>query len=256
MTDPGDAAEGTLAPIAGALAEAAALLWPDLSEALARVGASGATRIPATLHTPATAMFSRLTTALGTGAVMLYQRDQGPDVTVVSAATPVIVLGPRLTAADSVTSDAIRAQLARAVELTRPEHIVFAGLPLADATRLVASVVRLFGPPALREAAHALVADPDVQRGHDEMVKAALSVKIRSRLEQVLTTVPPRALDVQRYLLACQRTADRAALLLGGDPKTIVAAATARGERATHLIAALAHPAWLPLRTKLGVGVR
>ncbi|MBL0213962.1 MAG: tetratricopeptide repeat protein [Myxococcales bacterium] len=251
-----DPDEALLGPVATALAEAAALLWPDLEEALARQGCAGAKRIPATLHTPATAMFSRLTTALGTGAVMLYQRDDGPDVTVVSAATPVIVLGPRLTAESGVPAEVVRAELARAVELTRPEHVVFAGMPLADATRLLASVARLFGPPALREAANALVVDQDVQRGHDEMVKAALSVKLRTRLEQTLATTSLFVLDVRHHLAASERTADRAALLVGGDPKTIVALATARGATTQHLISALGTPGWLALRTKLGVGVR
>ncbi|MBA3459689.1 MAG: tetratricopeptide repeat protein, partial [Deltaproteobacteria bacterium] len=251
-----DIDEALLGPVATALAEAAALLWPDLEEALARQGSSGAKRIPATLHMPATAMFSRLTTVLGTGAVMLYQRDEGPDVTVVSAATPVIVLGPRLTTDAGVPSAVIRAELARAVELTRPEHIAFAGMPLPDATRLLASVARLFGPPALREAANALVVDQDVQRGHDEMVKAALSVKLRTRLEQTLAATSLSVLDVRHHLAASERTADRAALLLGGDPKTIVELAAARGATAQHLISAIGQSGWLPLRTKLGVGVR
>ena len=254
-----DAAEISLAPIAVALAEAAALLWPDLDEALARGGAPGARRVPATQHTAATAMFSRLTTVLGTGAVMLYQRDAGPDVTVICAATPTIVLGPRLALDSGPTglhADVVRAQLARAVELTRPEHVVFAGMPLPDATRLLVSVIRLFGPPPLRDAAQALVEDPDVQRGHDELVKAALSVKIRTRLEQVLAQMSLFVLDVRHYLAACERTADRAALLLGGDAKTIVELAAARGGTSQHLISALGQPGWLALRTKLGIGVR
>jgi len=263
ITDP---AEANLAPIAASLAEAAALLWPDLDEAFARaevdLRGGAARRVPATLHVAAAGMFPRLTTALGTGAVMLYHRDDGPDVTIISAATPVIVLGPRL-AEGSATPGEARALLARAVELTRPEHIAFAGLPIADATRLLASVARLFGSPALREAADALVADPDVQRGHDEMVKAALSVKIRSRLEQVLASLSRFAtvdqlvaLDVTRYVAACHRTADRAALLLDGDPATIARLCAARRESTTHLISAIAQPGWMALRTKLGVGVR
>jgi hypothetical protein len=252
VTDP---EESSLGPVAVALSEAAAVLWPDLDEALARNDASGARRIPATRHAAAAAMFSRIATALGAGAVMLYERDAGPDIAVVSAATPVIVLGPRLLA-DATPVDEIRAILARAVELTRPEHVVFAGLPMADATRLVASVVRLFGPAPLRDAASALVADPDVQRGHDEMVRAALSVKIRGRLEQLLATVSPGALDVRRYLAACERSADRAALLLGGDPRVIAGLAAARGEAHDHLISAVAQPGWLPLRARLGLGVR
>jgi len=256
ITDP---EEALLAPVAAALAEAAALLWPNLDEALARAGAEGARRVPAAQQAPAVAMLSRLTTALGVGPVMLYQRDTGPDVSVVSAATPVIVLGPRLASEASdgaLPSAAIRAILARAVELTRPEHVVFAGMPLSDSTRLLVSVVRLFGPAPLREATRALVGDPDVQRAHDEMVKAALSVKLRNRLEQVLATMSELVLDVGRHLAACERTADRAALLLGGDPRTVVSLATARGATPSHLISALAQPGWIPLRARLGVGVR
>jgi tetratricopeptide (TPR) repeat protein len=250
-----DPEESGLGQVAVALSEAAALLWPDLDEALARNDAAGAHRIPATRNASATAMFSRIATALGAGAVMLYERDDGPDVTVVNAATPVIVLGPRMLAVATPAAE-IRAILTRAVELTRPEHVAFAGLPIADATRLVASVVRLFGPGPLREAANPLVADPDVQRGHDEMVRAVLSVKTRARLEQLLAGVSPAVLDVRRYRAACERSADRAAVLLDGDPKAVANLVAARGEGYEHLISAIAHPQWLPLRTRLGLGVR
>ena len=247
-----DPSEATLSPIATALAEAAALLWPDLQEAFARCDVSGATRVPATLNVPATAMFPRLTTALGTGAVMLYQRDSGPDITVVGAATPVVVLGPRLTGNQTSPAEA-RALIARAVELARPEHIAFTGLPIEGAMRLLASVARLFGSPTLRDAAHNLVQDEDVQRGHDEMVKAALSVKIRTRLDQLLQQLEPRALDVQAYLYACHRTADRAALLLGGDPATIARECAARHEGIEHLITVMAHADFFTARQKLGL---
>lgn len=258
----GSAATGdpaALAPVAAALAEAAALLWPDLEEALARADAVGARRVPASLHVPATAMYPRLTTVLGSGAVMLYQRDTGRDITVVGSSTPVIVLGPRLIAepgAGGVSPAEARALLARAVELARPEHVAFAGLPFGDATRLVASVARLFGPPALRAAAENFIEDDVVQESHDELVKAALSLKLRTRLEQALERVPPSALDVNSYRAACHRTADRAALLLDGDPAAIVKLCLARGEATGHLIGAIAQPGWPALRAKLGLGVR
>ena len=252
-------ADGPLAQIASTLAEAAQLMWPDLEEALARAGVSGARRVPATSHAAAAAMFSRLTTALGSGVVMLYQHDSAAaDVTVVAAATPVIVLGPRLAAEDSagLAPNVVRAHVARAVEQTRPEHLAFCGLPPRDATRLLTSVVRLFGPPPLREAVSALLADEDVQRAHDEAVKGALSVKLRTRLEQQLAVLPAEALDNASYAASCQRAADRAALLLGGDVPTIVAAAKARGDGIAHLIRAVGHPQWLAVRARLGVGVR
>jgi len=172
----------------------------------------------------------------------------------------VIVLGPRMLA-EPTPRGAIRAVLVRAIELTRPEHAAFAGLPADDLSRLVASVVRLFGPAALRDAVAALVDDPDVQRRHDDMVKAQLPVKLRARFEQLLAALPPGALDaphdrLARYRAACERTADRAALLLGGDPATIAGLATARGERSAHLVMAVAQPGWISLRARLGLGVR
>jgi hypothetical protein len=232
-------------------------MWPDLEEAFARFGASGAQRIPSSSHAAAVSMFPRLTTALGAGAVMLYQHDAAADITVVAAGTPVIILGPRLAAeGDAVPRIELRALLARAVELTRPEHLAFAGLPTRDATRLLTSVVRLFGPPALRDAVSALIVEEDVQHAHDEMVKGALPVKLRTRLEQLLAHLPASALDNARYLAACHRDADRAALLVGGDPGVIAAQVRLRGESFQHLIKAVAQPGWLAMRAKLGVGIR
>ena len=118
------------------------------------------------------------------------------------------------------------------------------------------SVVRLFGPAALRDAVSALLADEDVQRAHDDVVKGALPVKLRTRLEQLLAPLPESALDNARYAAVCQRNADRAALLVGGSAATIAAAAKARGESTEHLIRAIGHPQWLATRAKLGLGTR
>ena len=60
--------EVPLATIATTVAEAAALMWPDLEQAFARAGIPGARRIPATSHASVVSMFPRLTTVLGAGA--------------------------------------------------------------------------------------------------------------------------------------------------------------------------------------------
>jgi hypothetical protein len=199
-------------------------------------------------------MFPRITTVLGTGVVMLYHHENAPDVTVIAAATPVLVIGRRLMSeATPPPQPEVRALLARAVELCRPEHLAFSGLPPRDATRLLTSVVRLFGPPALREAVSALLIDEDVQRAHDELVKGALPVKLRVRLEQTLAGLPVDALDNARYLAHCERSADRAALLIGGDAAVVAAAAKTRGDGFTHLVRAIGHPLWMATRMKLGI---
>jgi tetratricopeptide (TPR) repeat protein len=249
-----DSGEVALAQVAATLAEAAALMWPDLQEALARAGCPGAQRVPSASKALAVSMFPRLTTVLGSGVVMLYQHEKAPDITVIAAATPVVVIGPRLSAEDSkISPTEVRALLARGVELARPEHLAFAGLPARDATRLLTSVVRLFGPPALKDAVSALLVDEDVQRAHDELVKGALPVKLRTRLDQVLAGLPAEALDNARYLAHCERSADRAALLLGGDPNVVAGLAKARGAGVEHLIRGVGHPLWMATRQKIGV---
>jgi hypothetical protein len=249
--------DSALASIAGTLAEAAALMWPDLDEAFARTGVPGARRVPSASHAAAVSMFPRLTTVLGIGAVMLYEHEDAPDISVIAAGTPVIVLGPRLASeSNAVPTAEVRALLARAVELTRPEHLAFAGLPPREATRLLTSIARLFGSSSLRESVSALLVDEEVQRAHDDMVKAALPVKLRTRLEQLLAGLPASGLDNARYLATCHRNADRAALLLGGDAAVIVAGARARGDQTEHLIRAIGQPTWLATRAKLGVGIR
>lgn len=246
-----------LAPVAAALAEAAQHVWPTLEEAFERIGCVDARRVPASLHAAAVSMFPRLTNVLGLAAVQLYQHEEAPDVTVVAASTPVIVLGPRLVAEDNAAApDEVRALLGRAIELTRSEHLAFSGLPARDVARLLTSAVRLFGPAALRDAASAAVDDEDVQRAHDDMIKSALPIKLRTRLEQLLAGLPPSALDTASYLAACHRNADRAALLVGGDATIIVAGAQGRGEPVAHLIRAMGQPTWLSTRARLGVGIR
>ena len=85
--------------------------------------------------------------------------------------------------------------------------------------RLVASVARLFGPPLCARPRSTLVDDHDQQRGHDEMVKAALSVKHPDPARAAARARWRRSSSMsRRYLAACHRTADRAALLLDGDP--------------------------------------
>jgi hypothetical protein len=195
--------------------------------------------------------------------VMLYQRDVAgaPDVQVVCAATPIVVLGPRLLADPPPPDAELRFLLGRAAELVRPERIVACGQTRADAARVLAAVARLFGPAALRDAANTrLVDDHEIQHAHDDIVKAALPVRIRTRLEQLLAALPVDALDLDRYRAACERIADKVGLALCGDHGAAVALVTARAgatpAAAAHLVRAVAHPDWPALRARLGLGVR
>jgi len=69
----------------------------------------------------------------------------------------------------------------------------------------------------------------------------------------VLASLPVEALDNAKYLTHCERSADRAALLVGGDAKVIAGVAKARGDGVQHLIRTVGHPLWMATRVKIGV---
>jgi tetratricopeptide (TPR) repeat protein len=254
LSDPDELA---LQPVMQALAEAANVLWSDTNEALSRAGLSHARRVVATTHGNAVSMFPRLVAAIGGGAAMLYQRDDagGPDVQVVCAAVPLVVLGPRLLADPPPPDAELRFLIGRAAELARPERMVACGNTAAP--RVLAAVARLFGTPALRDAANVrLVVDHDVQPAHDELVRSALPVRLRTRFEQLLLHLAPDDLDLDRYRAACERIADKVGLALAGDAGVAAAIVHARSGSAAHLARAVAHQEWPGLRARLGIGLR
>jgi len=260
-----DEDEAPLAPIASALAEAIALLVPDPEETLARVGAAGARRVTTAAKLAPAEMFPRIASAIGTGATVLYLRDDPeagpiPDVQVVAAGTPMVVLGPRLrgVGGPAPASGELRFVLGRAAALAQPSRVIFAGAPREDAGRLLAAIVRSFGPPALVAAVARLIPDrgsehaEGVQRQHDEHVRTTLPVRLRGQLQHLLASASPRDLDLDAFLAATERSADRAGLLASDEPAIAFAAVRARGADTFHLVRAALAPGWLALRNKLG----
>ena len=261
LVDADDGAAATaLSDVLAILAEVAGLLWPDTTDGLARAGLAGATRIPATSTAAAVATFPRVAAAVGASA-SLFQLAAMPsagdplDVRVVCGATPVVVLGPRALATDA-DPGVVRAALARAVALTLPSRVIAAGLAAADGARLIAAVARLFGPPPLRAAIARTVADEEVQRAYDEVVRSALPVRIRTRLEQALATATAPELDLAPHRARGDRAADRVAVLLAPDITTAVALVRQRGGELGHLVRLLCDPRTVAARARLGLGVR
>jgi hypothetical protein len=241
-----------------ALAEAASLLWPDPEEALAMSGVAGARRLTATTGGAAAVAYPRIAAALGTGPVLLYAREQAdaPDAQLVCAGTPIVVVGPRIFTDVKSVDGAARFALGRAAEMSRPERVVITGLPDTHVRAIFAALVRSFAPAASHGAVRGLFADADIQRVRDDQVRGALSVKLRQRFEQLFATISPHDLDLARYAAASHRVADRAGLLVSGDPAAALAAVAARGGSADSIVAAVTDPAYPPLRAVLGVGVR
>ncbi len=259
-----DEDDAGLGEVVSLLWESAALLWSESADALERCGVVDASRVSATASFPAAAMFPRIAAALDIPATMLYVTDvpDAPDVQLVCVSPPVIVLGPRLQALDdeALTAPELRFLLGRAAELSRPSRIISAGLPTADRTNLLGSLARVFGSEAVRKAAKAASHDEGADKYHDELLRTTLPVKLRSRLDEIFTDRSTRDLDVNRYMRACNRAADRAGLLVSGSIGVAMQHAgdmTDDGRRRTrHLVALSLSPGYLALRRKLGVGVK
>jgi hypothetical protein len=267
ILDRGDDADddvNLLGVILNTVWEAAPLLWPETAEALLRSGVADALRVAPPSDIPAVNMFPRITAALGAPATVLYtSRDAAaPDIQIVCAAAPIVVLGPRLQSAgkDPATRSALRFLLGRTAEMLRPENIIASGLPQADYLNLLGALLRLFGPPHLANALPAEFRDQEAMREHDEALRTALPVKLRERLAMLLEDATARDIDPDRYWSALDRAADRAGLLACGDIATAIQNAGAVDEQsrrvARHLIMTALSPSYLRARASLGVGVR
>src|SRR6185503_2995433 len=97
----------------------------------------------------------QIANALGGPATLLYAVDRGPDVRVLLAAPPIVVIGPRLaqirarSQADVDGQDVeLRFKLGRVVELARTRRLFAAGSTPAVFARLAAGLVHAFGKPS------------------------------------------------------------------------------------------------------------
>jgi tetratricopeptide (TPR) repeat protein len=270
--DERDADDSVTVKVLRALWEAASVIWADPEESLERCGLATAKRVPASSNLAAAAIFPNIVSALGLSATVLYTTDMpdAPDVQVVCVSTPIVVVGPRLQVpvgwdaqgreAGQPSDAELRFLLARAAHMTRPEYITAVGMPYADFSNRLASILRCFGPEKLHGAVHSEIDDPDIQRAHDEMLRGDLPVKLRDELEAILADANPRDFDLNRYYNQLDRAADRAGLLLCGDIATAVECAgevTQDGARVTRYVLQVPlMPSYLAARRKLGVGVR
>ena len=100
-------------------------------------------------------IYGQVTKALGNKKTSLYAKPDGggSDVTIVVQTPPALVVGSAL-AGDAPAAE-VRFQLARGIELSRPEYILAAGVRPKQFATLFASVLRAFHPRHARRRATA-----------------------------------------------------------------------------------------------------
>ena len=247
-----DPHDGVIGELLAMLGEAAQVLCPDAKTALDREALTDAKRITATSDAAAAAIYPQIAKALGGPATLLYANPQreAPDLRLLLASPPVLVLGPRLADARArsrsdgeLDLDAeLRFQLGRVVELARP-HRLFAAGDRPNFPRLVHALVDAFAP----------VPNPTPAA---EQLRGALPVALRKRLADKLASLgEPLAtatdllagIDPDEYLAACDRAADRAGLIACGN--ATVAVRVSGGAR--HVVELAASQRYLAVRKKL-----
>ncbi len=244
-----DADDAPLGELMDLLAEAMPIIAPSARAALVDVDHADAKRLPATSDAASAAVYPQLVKALGGPPTLLYTSPRAPrDVTLLHAQPPVVVLGPRLASVragsrsdiDLAGDAALRFELGRIVELSRPRRIFAGGADTASFTRLVAGLRHAFAPGDR-------AVDRDVA-AEAERLRAKLSVALRQKLAE--RNAGLGSLDADAYLAACHRAADRAGLLVCGDIQ--VAIALAGGATvASHLVKLAASQRYLAARKKL-----
>jgi len=229
---------GPLGEILTLIGEAASLVCPDPKTALDNEALTDARRISTTTATPVVAMYPQIAKALGGPAILFYTNpdSQGPDLRLLIATPPVVLIGQGLAELDSLAK--LRFKLGRIVELSRP-HRLFA-TSVNRLGLLVAGIWHAFGKAQLE-------IPRDVAR-EAERLHHALPVQLRRRIgERLAVLSSPMDLDPQAYIQACGRAADRAGLLACGH----IGVALEQTGGAHHVIALAASQKYLAARRKL-----
>jgi hypothetical protein len=245
--------EGPLGDLLEALWEAAGVLCPDPKTALERAGLA-AERVAPLSPAAAAALYPQIVKALGGPNTLLYAaRGDAPELKLVLASPPVVVLGPALAStrarsrsdADVLADADLRFRLGRVVELARPRRVFAAGVsPLSFARTLWQAFRADAGAGASVEQHVAIEA---------EQLKIKLPIVLRSRLAEKLRAMSIDALDPMRYLAACERAADRAGLLVCGHVGVAVGLAGGASD-GRHVVKAAGSAPYLAMRRRLRGG--
>ena len=252
-----DPDEGPLGQLFELLAEAAALLCPPAQSALVDADVLDATRISGTSDAAVAAVYPQIAKALGGPATLLYTtpRKTHPDLALLYATPPVVVIGPQLAtlrarshaeiAGERSSGDNdLRFELGRVVELSRPRRI-FAAQPAESLDIFVRGVRYAFGPPG-NKVERTVIAMGD-------RIRSATPVVLRTRITEWFAAFSGDLYDPAyqtTYLAATRRAADRAGLLASGD---ILAAIERLGgvDKARHLIQLASSQKYFTARKKL-----
>jgi golgin subfamily B member 1 len=163
-------------------------------------------------------IYGQVAKALANKKTALYLKSGGAqapgadDVTLVVHAPPALVVGGHL--AEDATTAEVRFELARGIELSRPEYILAAGVRPKPFSQLFGNVLKAFHPRHARRRALDGGVDPAAD------LKKNVPYKVAKRLVELFQELGTTSWSSVRWRTVVQHTGNRAGLLLCGDLRT------------------------------------
>jgi tetratricopeptide (TPR) repeat protein len=159
-------------------------------------------------------IYGQVGKALGNKKTALYVRQDGSadEVAIVVQAPPALVVGAEL-AEDSTTAAHVRFQLARGLELSRPEYILAAGVRPKQFTALFGSVLRAFHPRHAKRRAAA----GDVAAEQAAKLKKNVPYKVSKQLVELFQALGSTSWSSLRWRAVVHQIGNRTGLVFCGD---------------------------------------
>jgi hypothetical protein len=132
-------------------------------------------------------------------------------------APPALVVGPAL-AGEAATPAEIRFQIARGIELTRPEYILAAGVRPKQFTALFASVLKAFHPRHAKRRA----TTGDTAAEQAAKLKKNVPYKVSKQLVELFQGLGTTSWSSLRWRSVVHQIGNRTGLVLSGDLATAV----------------------------------
>ena len=136
------------------------------------------------------------------------------DITLVVHAPPALVVGGHF--AEEASPAEVRFELARGIELSRPEYILAAGVRPKPFSQLFGNVLKAFHPRHARRRASSSEAGADPAAE----LKKNVPYKVSKRLVELFQELGSTSWSSVRWRSVVQHTGNRAGLLLCGDLRT------------------------------------
>jgi tetratricopeptide (TPR) repeat protein len=207
---------------AGVMAEVFTLLWEAaphlLNERLEDLGLTADDKVSPMSDLDAAKVYGQVAKALGNKKTSLYIKrgTELPEPEIVVQTPPALVFGVEILAAP--LGDA-RFEIARGLELTRPEHILAAGVRPKQFTQLFGTVLRAFHPRHAKRRSGSQDTAADEQATN---LRKNVPYKVSKRLAELFQEMGGTAWSSVRWRKVVGDTGNRAGLLLSGDVRAAV----------------------------------